>query len=88
MKKGSNSKETKRAIDTFARACLNGCCRFKATDSTFFLLAVLHGEAGGAIPLSDRRLLQTDTAIMEPFLVALSIVRKKIRWQYNVLAQK
>lgn len=44
----------------------------------FLLLAVLHvGEAGGAIPLSDRRLLQTNTAIMEPLLVALSNVREK-----------
>lgn len=44
---------------------------------SFVLLAVLHvGEAGGTVPLSDRRLLQAHTAIMEPLLVTLSNVSK------------
>src|SRR5690348_1506310 len=43
----------------------------------FLLFAVLHvGEAGGAIPLSDRRLLQTNTAIMDPALVVQYNVRE------------
>lgn len=38
------------------------------------LFATLHvGKAGCAVPLSNRRLSQTNTTIMEPLLVALQI---------------